>query len=74
MRKSSIVRNYFVLPCCLLLLNLCIGLVGVWIAMMTDEWLRGLLMYRRWKKRRWVKYAERSRAHVADGADEMAPV
>jgi putative MATE family efflux protein len=50
------------------------GLVGVWIAMMTDEWLRGLLMYWRWKKRRWVKYAERSRARVTDGSDEMAPV
>jgi putative MATE family efflux protein len=58
----------------LLGLKLGLGLVGVWIAMMTDEWLRGLLMYWRWKKRRWIKYAERSRAHVADGADEMAPV
>jgi MATE family, multidrug efflux pump len=55
-------------------LKLHLGLVGVWIAMMTDEWLRGLLMYWRWKKRRWVKYAKRSRANVTDGADEMAPV
>jgi Na+-driven multidrug efflux pump len=55
-------------------LRLHMGLVGVWIAMMTDEWLRGLLMYWRWKKRRWVKYAERSRARVTDGSDEMAPV
>jgi Na+-driven multidrug efflux pump len=58
----------------LLGLKLGLGLVGVWIAMMTDEWLRGLLMYWRWKKRRWIKYAERSRAHVVDGSDEMAPV
>jgi putative MATE family efflux protein len=58
----------------LLGIKLGLGLVGVWIAMMTDEWLRGLLMYWRWKKRRWIKYAERSRAHVADGSDEMAPV
>jgi putative MATE family efflux protein len=55
-------------------LKLGLGLVGVWIAMMTDEWLRGLLMYWRWKKRRWIKYAERSRALVTDGSDEMAPV
>lgn len=55
-------------------LKLGLGLVGVWIAMLTDEWLRGLLMYWRWKKRRWVKYAERSRARiVADGEDELAP-
>ena len=58
----------------LLGLKLGLGLVGIWIAMITDEWLRGLLMYRRWKKRRWVKYAERSRAHVADAADSLAPV
>ena len=56
----------------LLGLKLGFGLVGVWIAMMTDEWLRGLLMYRRWKKRRWVRHAERSRARAA--ADSWAPV
>jgi len=28
MKKNSVVRNYFVLPCCLLLLNLCVGLVS----------------------------------------------
>lgn len=49
----------------LLSLKLGLGLAGIWIAMATDEWLRGILMYRRWKSRRWLKYAERSRAHVA---------
>jgi putative MATE family efflux protein len=58
----------------LLGVKLGLGLVGVWIAMTTDEWLRGLLMYRRWKLRRWVKYAERSRGHVAEGEDSLAPV
>ncbi|UJW58441.1 MATE family efflux transporter [Bacillus sp. A116_S68] len=29
------------------------GLIGVWIAMICDEWLRGLLMLRRWKTRKW---------------------
>ena len=57
----------------LLGVKLGLGLVGVWIAMTTDEWLRGLLMYRRWKLRRWVKYAERSRGHVAEGEDSLAP-
>jgi putative MATE family efflux protein len=57
----------------LLGIKLGLGLVGVWIAMTTDEWLRGLLMYRRWKLRRWVKYAERSRGHVAEGEDSLAP-
>ena len=28
MKSSQVVRTYYVLPCCLLLLNLCIGVVG----------------------------------------------
>ncbi len=40
------------------------GLVGIWIAMTCDEWLRGLLMYHRWKTRRWLPAAERSRAEA----------
>jgi len=40
------------------------GLVGIWIAMTCDEWLRGILMYYRWVKRRWLPAAERSRAEV----------
>jgi len=28
MKKNNVVRNYLVLPCCLLLLNLCVGLVS----------------------------------------------
>ena len=43
-----------------------LGLVGVWIAMTADEWLRGLMMYRRWKQRKWLKYAERTRAKVLE--------
>lgn len=41
------------------------GLPGVWIAMMCDEWLRGILMYRRWKHRRWLPHAEAVRIRVA---------
>ncbi|MBT0569058.1 MATE family efflux transporter [Curvibacter sp. CHRR-16] len=36
------------------------GLPGVWLAMICDEWFRGLMMYRRWKRRRWLKYARRT--------------
>jgi putative MATE family efflux protein len=45
----------------LLGLRLGLGLIGVWIAMTLDEWLRGGLMYWRWRRRRWLKYAVRSR-------------
>jgi putative MATE family efflux protein len=55
----------------LLGLKLGLGLAGIWISMLTDEWLRGLLMYRRWKSRKWMKHAERSRAHVGEVAASM---
>lgn len=31
-----------------------LGLVGVWIAFITDEWVRGLIMLYRWKSRAWM--------------------
>ncbi|CDM68390.1 putative transporter YisQ [Clostridium bornimense] len=30
-----------------------LGLIGMWIAFAIDEWFRGILVYNRWKKRRW---------------------
>ncbi len=44
------------------------GLPGVWIAMMCDEWLRGAIMYRRWRHRRWLPHAQKVRARVAASA------
>ena len=57
--------------CWLLGLKLHWGLTGIWIAMLSEEWLRGLIMAWRWKKRRWLKYAHRSRAQAAP---EIIPV
>ncbi|RSK29426.1 MATE family efflux transporter [Bacillus sp. HMF5848] len=34
-----------------------LGLVGVWIALIVDEWLRGIIMYFRWRSRVWQKYS-----------------
>ncbi|REJ10221.1 MATE family efflux transporter [Halobacillus trueperi] len=31
------------------------GLIGIWIGFIVDEWLRGVLMLRRWKSRIWLK-------------------
>jgi Na+-driven multidrug efflux pump len=42
-----------------------LGLVGVWIAYAADEWLRGLLMWRRWVRLRWVPHARASRRRLA---------
>lgn len=38
MKKTSVVRNYVVLPCCLLLLNLCVGLVSYKAKMIDDPY------------------------------------
>jgi putative MATE family efflux protein len=42
-----------------------LGLPGVWIAYAADEWLRGLLMWRRWARLRWVPYAKASRRRLS---------
>lgn len=34
-------------------IHLKMGLLGVWIAFAVDEWLRGLIMYLRWRSRVW---------------------
>ncbi|WP_107838980.1 MATE family efflux transporter [Metasolibacillus meyeri] len=33
------------------------GLVGVWLAIAADEWLRAILVLIRWKSRKWERYA-----------------
>ncbi len=43
------------------------GLTGVWVAMAIEEWARGLMMLRRWTKRSWLPFAQRSRDAVASG-------
>jgi putative MATE family efflux protein len=37
------------------------GLVGIWIAYAADEWIRGLIMWRRWASYAWLPYAKMSR-------------
>jgi putative MATE family efflux protein len=36
------------------------GLTGVWIAFALDEWVRGLMMFARWRSRAWLKTARNS--------------
>ncbi|MFN0186787.1 MAG: MATE family efflux transporter, partial [Aquabacterium sp.] len=40
------------------------GLPGVWIAYIADEWLRGLLMWRRWARLAWVPQARQIHRHL----------
>ena len=44
-----------------------LGLPGLWIAYAADEWLRGLLMWRRWATLAWVPHARASRRRLAAG-------
>ncbi|MGF1775464.1 MATE family efflux transporter [Vibrio nomapromontoriensis] len=32
------------------------GVIGAWIAMGMDEWLRGIVMIRRWRSKVWVRF------------------
>jgi len=40
MKKDTAVRNYIVLPCCILLLNLCVGLVSYKAKVLDDPLLQ----------------------------------
>lgn len=31
-----------------------LGLIGIWIAFIADEWVRGTFMLRRWRKKEWI--------------------
>ena len=32
-----------------------LGLIGIWIGMFLDEWIRGILMLRRWRSKKWIE-------------------
>jgi len=40
------------------------GLPGVWLAYAADEWIRGLIMWRRWQALAWVPHARRARKQL----------
>ncbi|MDH4060882.1 MAG: MATE family efflux transporter [Aquincola sp.] len=46
--------------------HLGLGLVGLWIAYAADEWLRGLLMWWRWRSRAWVPHARAAHRRLHD--------
>jgi Na+-driven multidrug efflux pump len=56
----------------LLGLRLALGLPGFWLAMIADEWLRGIVLWVWWRRRRWLVHAQRSKesadAGIAEGA------
>ncbi|MBS0393874.1 MAG: MATE family efflux transporter [Proteobacteria bacterium] len=42
-----------------------LGLAGVWIAYAADEWVRGLTMAWRWRRRHWLAHARAAHRRVA---------
>ncbi|TYQ16706.1 UNVERIFIED_CONTAM: putative MATE family efflux protein [Acetivibrio alkalicellulosi] len=45
-----------------------LGLIGVWIAFASDEWVRGIIMLKRWRSKAW-----QSKAIVKSKDDEKTP-
>jgi putative MATE family efflux protein len=71
---AAMTQWFFSVPLCWLLgVKLHWGLPGIWLAMMIEEWFRGVIMYRRWKKRDWLKFAHRSREQVARDTLPLVP-
>jgi len=49
-------------------LKLGLGLIGIWISLICDEWLRGSIMFYPWRKRKWLPAAERSYSSAREKA------
>lgn len=49
------------------------GLTGVWIAYAADEWIRGLLMWRRWVTRGWIPHARATHARMRHQTLVLSP-
>ncbi|MFA9560019.1 MATE family efflux transporter [Evansella sp. AB-rgal1] len=43
------------------------GLIGIWIAFILDEWVRGILVWARWRSRKWEKKALIKQAEKEEG-------
>lgn len=50
-----------------------LGLVGVWLAYIADEWVRGLLMWRRWATHGWVPHARAARRRLVSRRAARSP-
>jgi putative MATE family efflux protein len=51
-----------------------LGLAGLGLAMVADEWLRGIFNIGRWRRGGWIKHAERSRALVGKREEQIETV
>lgn len=56
----------------LLGVRLHLGVFGLGLAMVADEWVRGIFNITRWMRGGWIANAERSRAHVTAAAPAVA--
>ncbi|MBC7917924.1 MAG: MATE family efflux transporter [Rhodoferax sp.] len=50
------------------------GLPGLWLAYAADEWLRGLLMWRRWATQAWVPQARQARRRLLTNNPSTQPM
>ena len=61
---SGMVSMALVLGAGSLLLAPVLGLPGIWLVYILDEWLRGLLLLARWLRQGWVPHARRTRRRL----------
>lgn len=61
--RYPVVIGFFSMVCMsltlgyILVFHLHLGLVGVWLAIAADEWCRAILVFFRWRSRKWERYA-----------------
>lgn len=61
--RYPVVIGFFSMVCMsltlgyILVFSLHLGLVGVWLAIAADEWCRAILVFFRWRSRKWERYA-----------------
>lgn len=48
------------------------GLIGIWIAFIADEWVRGIALFIRWKTRKWEEKALVKHKKNGNGGNEVS--
>ncbi len=50
------------------------GLYGIWLIYILDEWVRGVLMWRRWRTKGWISNAKKTVRQLKSDATQPPPI
>jgi Na+-driven multidrug efflux pump len=50
------------------------GLYGIWLIYILDEWVRGILMWRRWRTKGWISNAKKTVRQLKSDATQPPPI